>query len=261
MLDLALCAFVAPLVVSGFALPGSCALLKTGLALCAHQKLVFVYLLTPKPVFLGAFRDVDAAAYYNGTLILHPKDKALLIVGNATLPLPGKNLCYLAAKGGNLLAVGKGWAALYNLRDLALVWTVGRVSCPADLSPKGDLVALSDQNLKSIIFVNVTEGRVIKIFKGSFKDVSLTRYGYLLTSCRYSIFNGERLRFGGCKGVAWKVPLLLSCNCKGALTIYKGMDYCYDLGFRPSGLALVGNYLVVGSGGAFVVLKPYLPNK
>ena len=258
---MALCAFVVPLAVSGFALPGSCELLKAGLVLCAHQRLVFVYLLTPEPVFLGAFRNVDAAAYYNGTLILHPKGKAYLIVGNATLPLPGRDLCYLVAKGGKLLAVGKGWAALYDLKDLVLAWAVGRVSCPADLSPSGDLVALYDQNLKSIIFVNITEGRVVKIFKGVFKDVSLTQYGYLLTSCSYSIFNGKRLRFGGCKGVAWKIPLLLNCNCKGALAIYKGMDYCYDLGFRPSSLALVGNYLVVNSGGAFVVLKPYLPSK
>ncbi|ABU82408.1 hypothetical protein [Ignicoccus hospitalis] len=263
MLDLLLCTFLAPQLLGGFALPGACELLKTGLALCHHQRLTSVYYLSPEPVYLGTFSNLDAAAYWNGTLALHFKGEDYVKVGDLELPLPGGDVCFMDFEGGVLLVVGRSWAVAYNVSSLELEWSAGGVSCPADLSPDGRRAAVYSKDLGGVLIIDikkkVAEG-VVKVC--SPKDVSLSERGYLVTSCSSSIFNGKKLRFGGYAGLAWEAALLLNKSCKGVMLVTAdNKDYCFDLGFTPDGAALVGGALVVNKGGAFILLKPYLPSK
>ncbi|NPA85535.1 MAG: hypothetical protein GXO07_05995 [Crenarchaeota archaeon] len=248
-----------PYVVTAFVLPGSC-VLSGALVLCSLHDLTQIYLLTPEPVLLGNFRNVDKAAYYEGTLVLHERGADYLTVNGTLLPLPDDKLCELKAAGGSLLAVGRDWAVLYNLTSLELVWAVGRVSCPADLSPDGRVVVVYDTNLRGIAFIDITKGVMVDIVKGSFKCVDISEHGYLLVSCSYSIFNGEKVTVGGCSGAAWKAPLFVGCKCDGVLMVYEDKKYCFRLGFTPKEISLIDGNAVVGMNGIYLVLRPYLPN-
>ncbi len=262
MLDLLFCWFVAPHPLGAVVLPGACTLFKSAIAVCHGQRVSTVYLLTPRPVVLGSFDFyVDLAAYYNGTLIVHPKNANYVLINDTEVKIASSSPCALVAKGGKLLVVTKEWATVYDIKSKKLIWIERGLTCPADLSPDGQLVAAKKVTEPAVVFINITNNNVTKVFKGVYTDVSLTKYGYLLVSCNHSIFNGERLRFGGCKGIAWKVPLLLASYCKGLLAIEGGRDYCYDLGFKPHELALTPHGPLVGLNGVYVLLEVYFPRR
>ncbi len=261
MLELLFCTFVAPVLAGAHVLPGACGL-GAGLAFCTAQRITYIYDINATYAHLIKTLPckLDWVGQYNGTLYFHPKCKDFIKSSDGTeIKLPSKSVCKIVLRNQTLLVVGNDWFLAYDLKSKVKLVEGKGFSCPATLSPNGQLAVLKDMKRNVMVVVDLKHGGLVTFtipFR-CWKDADWGEGGLALTRPGSTWFNFKVYPYGGRKVVVGDRPYMIDTSpyCEGVLTIVKGRDYCIDLGFVPSSITIINKTIAVSRGGVIIFIN------
>ncbi len=255
------CTFVVPVLTGAHIFPGVCTFGTPPLIVCTTQRISYVYNITSLQLLKVLPCTLDWVGLYNGTLYYHPKcSNYIASTKGFKIKLPSREVCKIVLKGSTLLVVGKDWFIAYDLKNKVMLEEGKGFTCPATLSPSGQLAVLRGIDKDVIVVMDLRHGGQIlfTIPYRCWKDADWGKGGLALTRPGSTWFNYKTYPYGGQRVVVGdNGPYMIntSPHCEGILTIINGRDYCIDLGFVPSSITIINDTVVVSRGGTIIFVN------
>ncbi len=263
MLETAFCIFMHATILWAGTAPGHCCPFYLGnytlMFACVTDRVSTVYSVnlhngTVQTLFYIRY-PIDAITYFNGTFFWHRKNSLEITSSTGDIYyIPKPKLCLLKVKGGKMLVVGRDWLMVFDVVKKKFITGFSGATCPADISPDGKFIIFKDLATKKYNVFSLQNLTVVKQYPCYFESVSWGKE-LALTKPGYTLVGNQEYKFGGKFVAMGDVPFIIAQNCKGALVLYQGMDYCLEVGVTPKFMIAWKNLVVMKIGDVLAVTK------